>query len=309
MKPRITIVGSANIDYIMQVTRLPAVGETVTDGRFFQTFGGKGANQAVAAARAGGQVAFVGALGADLLASAYLENLKTDGIDTSHLRLEPDLPGGSALVMFDDRGDNYLTVAPGANCRVTPDRVRSVEALLAGSDWIVLQQEIPVESNRAVLEIAARFQRPVLLNYAPANDLALRPDAAVWGLIVNELEAAALAGCSRPPEDPESAGVMACQLRDTGGHRFVIITLGKQGAILADGSGTDTIPPFPVRAVDTTAAGDTFCGALAVALGEGKSLPDAARFASAASALSVTKVGAQSSIPLRAEIEALAATR
>jgi ribokinase len=308
MKPRITVIGSANVDFIMQVMRLPAVGETVADGRFFQAFGGKGANQAVAAARAGGAVAFVAALGSDPLAQSYLAQLKEDGIDTEHVSLESDIPGGSALIMFDEQGDNYLTVAPGANGRLTPQRVHAAEDVIAASDWIILQQEIPVESNRAVLEVALRHERPVLLNYAPAQDLSLRPDAAVHGLVVNEVEAAALAGKPLDAEDRQSARELARELRRSGGHRFVVITLGRAGAVLDGTAGAADVDAFAVDAVDTTAAGDTFCGTLAVSLGEGRSLQEAVRFASAASALSVTKVGAQSSIPARADIDALLAS-
>jgi ribokinase len=223
--------------------------------------------------------------------------------------LEPDLPSGSALILFDERGDNYLAVAAGANERLTPDRVRAVEDLIAESAWIVLQQEIPFESNRTVLELAAKHGRPVLLNYAPAHDLRLRPDAAVHGLVVNEGEAGSLAGTPLDPADSESAARLAAQLLEKGGHRFVAITLGKSGVVFADESGTRSSPAFSVDAVDTTAAGDTFCGTLAVALGEGAALPDAVRFASAASALSVTKAGAQSSIPTRSEIDAFLAGR
>ncbi len=305
--PRITVIGSANVDFIMRAPHLPDVGETVTDCEFFQTFGGKGANQAVAAARAGGAVSFVAALGSDVVAHSYLDALRADRIDTAHVTLEADVPGGSALVMFDGEGENYLTVAPGSNYRVTPERVRAAEDVIAASDWIVLQQEIPGASNRSALELAAKHRRPVLLNYAPANDLSLQPNDAVHGLVVNEIEAAALAAEPLPSADETTARRIATDLRTRGGHRFVVVTLGKAGAVVADDAGTWTVAAFNVKAVDTTAAGDTFCGALAVALAEDQPLREAARFASAASALSVTRVGAQSSIPTRSEIDAFLA--
>lgn len=306
MKPTITVIGSANVDFVMQVSHLPAVGETVTDGRFFQAFGGKGANQAVAAARAGGEVHLVASLGFDAVARTYLESLRAYGIDTALLTLETDLPCGSALIMFDGNGDNYIAVAAGANARLTADRIYAAEKLIAESKWVLLQQEIPCDSNTTALELAAKHGIPVILNYAPAHDLTLRPNAAVHGLVVNEIEASALA---RTPVDAGSAGTVAKRLRETGAHRFVAITLGTAGVAFADGSGVGHVPAFPANAVDTTAAGDTFCGTLSVALGENATLSEAIRFASAAAALSVETRGAQSSIPVRTEIDRFLAAR
>lgn len=302
MKPHITVVGSSNVDFIMQVPHLPDIGETVTDGNFVQTFGGKGANQAVAAARAGGDVTFVTALGNDVYVQQQLDNFQADDISTEYIAIEPDIPSGIALVIFDQKGDNYLTVAPGSNYRMTPERIQRIERVIARSDWIILQQEIPVAANRAVLELAAKYEQPVLLNYAPAIDLTLQPDANVHGLVVNEVEAAALVGKSFDSENIEATIELASQLRKKGEHRFVIITLGDKGAVFAKKLETGHILAHKCQAIDTTAAGDTFCGALAVALGEGKVLTDAIWFASAASALAVCKVGAQPSIPQREAI-------
>ncbi len=303
MPPKITVIGSANIDFIMQAPHLPAVGETVTNCAFLQTFGGKGANQAVAAARAGGAVTFVGALGNDPYEPIMRENFQRDGMDLTHLARIEDVSSGTALVMFDGGGNNYLTVAPGSNYRVTPKSVIAAEAAIRDADWIVMQQEIPLEANRTALELAARHQRPVLFNYAPAHDLRLRPGPEIHGLVVNEIEAAALAGSELDVSDPVAAEAIAKDLLAKTGHRFVIITLGSQGAVAAEADGSFHIPAAPCEPKDSTAAGDTFCGALAVALAEGSSLATAMRFAATAAALAVSKIGAQPSIPSRKEIE------
>jgi ribokinase len=304
MQPVITVVGSANVDYIMKVDHLPGVGESVLGGEYLQTFGGKGANQAVAAARAGGAVGFVACLGSDGCAEQMRTNFERDGIDTTSIRLLDGVASGSALVMIDARGDNYLTVASGANYRLTPDRVLAEEARIAASAMVVLQMEIPPESNAEALRLARRHGVPVLCNYAPASAPVLPLDAAIAGLVVNEVEAAQLLGRSVDAANAEAA---ASELRARG-PRWVVLTLGAAGAVVAEAGGATVVPAFPVRPLDATAAGDTFCGALAVALVEGRPLQDAARFASAAAALAVMRLGAQPSIPQRREIDAFLAS-
>lgn len=305
-KPVITVIGSANVDFIMKAPHLPQPGETVTDCAFRQTFGGKGANQAVAAARAGGSVRFVTCLGDDLYAPVLIESLKKDGIDVSRIRTARGTNTGSALVMFDGAGENYLTVSPGANYRVTPAMVKRSENRIADSAMLLLQMEIPLESNLAVLELAARHGVPVLYNYAPVRDASIGVGANMHGLVVNEVEAAALLGIRAvtPADAPAAAGALRRR-----GPVFVIITLGGKGMAISSRSGTRFIPAYPVRPVDTTAAGDTFCGALAVALAEKKPLFAAARFAAAAAAITVTRMGAQPSIPFRSEIDHFLTTR
>ncbi|MCC5846959.1 MAG: ribokinase [Verrucomicrobia bacterium] len=299
----ICVVGSANVDFTMRVAHLPAPGETITGGEFHRHFGGKGANQAVAAARAGGEVAFVGAVGTDALSREMLEALGRDGLELSHVaRLEAH-PPGTALIMLDHAGENCITVASGANGALDSARVDAAETRIAGSDWILLQMETPLESNVRVLELAAKHGVSVLLNYAPATRMDMPLDERVTGLVVNETEAAALLDRPVDGEDPEACAAAARDLLSAG-HRFVLLTMGRHGVIQATGEGTVRHAAFSVKAVDTTAAGDTFCGALAVSLGEGRSLEQACRFASAAAALAVTRPGAQPSIPRRAEIEA-----
>ncbi len=304
-KQRITVVGSANVDMVVRLERLPAVGETVTGGEFFQVFGGKGANQAVAAARACGketEVAFVACVGEDALGSAMVEGYRADGIDTSFVVRTPDRPSGTALIWVDRRGNNSIAVAPGANDALTPAHLDACEELLRASALLVLQMEIPAETIGRTLELAERHSVPVLFNFAPARTEEIPVSARMTGLVVNEVEAEALTG--RPVTDHDTARDAARALLERG-PRFVVVTLGEQGALVAErGADAVSVPAFPVEPIDATAAGDTFCGALAAAVVEGKPLREAARFASAASALSVTRMGAQPSCPRRAEIDA-----
>lgn len=300
MDKKITVIGSSNIDFIMKAPHIPKPGETVCDCMFQQTFGGKGANQAVAAARAGGNVTFVTCLGDDPYAPIMLENLKNDGMDVSTIKKFADVSTGSALIMLDDSGENCITVAPCANAKLTPEVVQEFENTIAESDLILLQMEIPLESNREVLELAAKHQVPVIHNYAPIRDASVPVDAKMHGLIVNEIEASELLGI--PEINDEQAAEAAESLRQKGPD-FVIVTLGSKGAVIASAEGVKTVPAFKVTPTDTTAAGDTFCGALGTALMEDKPLAEAVKFASAASAISVTRLGAQPSIPTKQEIE------
>ena len=300
MNKKITVIGSSNIDFIMKAPHIPQPGETVCDCVFQQTFGGKGANQAVAAARSGGQVSFLSCLGDDPYAPIMLENFKKDNMDVSNIKKFNDVSTGSALIMLDESGENCITVAPCANDKLTPTIVKEYENIIAESAMILLQMEIPLDSNREVLDLAAKHNVPVIYNYAPVRDASVEVNKKMHGLIVNEIEASALLGI--PEINDEQAADAAESLRKKG-PEFVIVTLGSKGAVIASADGIQNVPAFKVSPFDTTAAGDTFCGALATALIEEKPLPDAVRFASAASAISVTKLGAQPSIPTRQEID------
>lgn len=306
LSSKITVVGSANTDFIVKTSRLPVPGETVTDGEFSQVFGGKGANSAVAAIRAGVQVGFIGAVGDDEFGHRIKENLRSRGIDTSHLLQLREAPGGVALIMVDNQGENSIAVAPGANRLLTPQHIQLAKNALEESAIIMLQMEISAEANRETLKIAAARQIPTLLNYAPFRQGILEIDDKINWLIVNEGEAAILADCR--VESPEQAFAAAEKLLGRGPN-WVIITLGEAGVAAVSRQKRYHIEAFPVRAVDTTAAGDTFCGALAAALCRQEEMEQALAFASAAAALAVTRIGAQPSIPEKNEIEALLRSR
>jgi ribokinase len=300
----LTIIGSANVDMIMQVPHLPAPGETVTGGTFQQVFGGKGANQAVAAARAAAGVScsFIACVGRDVFAGPMLAGFSADGLDTSPVIQDDFAPTGTALITIDAAAENCIAVAPGANYRLLPEHIEARRELIARSSMLVLQMEIPLATTRRIIEIAGECGTPVLLNYAPMVSRELELDARVHYLVVNETEAQQLSGWAAGTVAEAAGAAKQLRLR---GHRAVIVTLGAQGAVVADEGGERHIPALPAVPVDTTAAGDTFCGALAVALVEGSPLDDAMRFASAAAAIAVSRLGAQPSIPWRAEIESL----
>ena len=296
----ISVIGSANVDLIMKMERLPRVGESVPDALFVQTFGGKGANQAVAAARAGGQVLFVGCVGDDVYGSSDIENLRSAGIDVSYTFVEPKVASGVALIMIGPNGENYLGVAPGANYRLLPGHVECAWERIARSAMILLQAEIPMETVAYAIERAAAAGIEILFNVAPARKLEGIDLKKVAYLLVNETEASFLSGL---PVENEAQAWQAMAALQRLGPGTVILTMGAQGCLVSGQGLKQRIPAYKVEAVDTTAAGDVFCGALAAALVEGALLPQGIRFASAASAIAVTRLGAQPSIPTRHEID------
>ena len=305
MKNNILVVGSSNVDLIMKMERLPERGETITDADFVQTYGGKGANQAVGAARAGGQsgsgrVVFVNCVGDDAYTPAMVQNFRDDGIDTRYVFAEEGIASGHALVMIGDAGSNYLSVAPGANYRLTPAKIDQISDAWDDAAIVVMQYEIPAQTIRYVMDQAVERGVPVLWNLAPARDFDLTYLPKVEWLVVNETEASFLV--DRPVGSVADAEHAAPRIRDQG-VAHVVVTLGEQGAYyLGPDEGFHT-SAFSVDHVDTTAAGDVFCGALAVGLVEAKTRRQAVRFASAAAALTVTKLGAQPSIPTRKAID------
>lgn len=302
---KIVVIGSSNVDFVMTMDHLPRLGETVTDAQFMQTFGGKGANQAVAAAQAGGNTWFVNCVGDDPFGPLVKQNLRQMGVHVEYVFEVQGVTSGTALVMVDHEGHNYLSVAPGANYHLTIDMLDQLEGLIAEAGMVILQYEVPVIILRKAIEMAANADVPIMFNLAPAREIDRDLFAQVDYLIVNEVEAEFL--CKFPVDTQETYPKAAEVLLATGA-RNAIITLGAQGTFVADGQQQVHVPVFSVKPVDTTAAGDVFCGALAVALVEGKPVVEAVRFANAASALSVTQIGAQPSIPARQDIDRMVQT-
>jgi ribokinase len=296
----ILVIGSTNVDFIIKAKKLPSFGETVTDGLFMQNFGGKGANQAVGAARAGGNVTFISCLGNDLYADELLRNFGKEGINTTHIFRDPDKPTGAALIMLDDKGNNYLSVAPGSNYSLTPSHIDKISDVLNDSEYIVLQLEIPLDTTYHIFELAKRSDKKVIFNLAPAREVDLEILKNIHSFIVNEVEASMVCGFHvETPEEIKKAAAILLQK----GPDIVIITLGSRGVFLASRDDEILIPAFKVNPVDTTGAGDIFCGSYAVAMAEGRSAVEAVKFACTASAISVTRMGAQPSAPTRREIE------
>jgi ribokinase len=297
MPPRIVIAGSANMDVVGLAERLPLPGETVLGDSFVMNPGGKGANQAIAAARAGGDTTFLGAIGSDSFGVTINARLTASGVDTRHVRTSYGA-SGVAVIMVDRAGENSILVSPGANntfTRLTAAERRAIER----ADVLVCQQEIPPETVLEAAHAARAGGTRVVLNAAPARTLAPDLLAAVDLLVVNEVEAQAITGHSEPDMDALLTVVPR-----------VVLTLGGEGAWYAERDGrSERVPPFRVEVADTTAAGDAFTGALAVAWGEGRDLVDAVRWASAAGAACVRKVGAYNALPTRADIDALYAAR
>jgi ribokinase len=295
----VLVVGSLNMDLVVRMPQIPRPGETLLGG-VFKTFpGGKGANQAVAAARLGARVTMVGCVGSDAFGREMLEMLAAEGIDTTHIRVRPDFATGVALIQVDDHGQNSIAVASGANFQLTREDVENAIQSMDDFDVLVMPLEIPVETVYAAAQVASRRGAKVLLNPAPAQTLDRSLLELVDVLLPNEYEAALMAGL--PSLQSEADVRTAAKKLLTLGPQNVMITMGSRGAILFEENTESNVSAFPVHVVDTTAAGDCFVGALAVALCEGKTLASAAEFASAAAAISVTRNGAQPSLPCREE--------
>ena len=287
---RIVVLGSLNVDLVVTVPHLPQPGETVLGDGLASYPGGKGANQAVAAARLGGQVAMIGRVGNDSFGAGLIENLDRNGVDSSGVDRDPAAPTGAALIYVEAGGQNMIAVAPGANGTVGPmDAQRAVSRLVAG-DVLVLQLEIPITVIEHAAVVARRAGAFVLLNAAPAQRLEPGLLSQLDALVVNEREAGVLVDQETSPE----AAASALRAR---GARIAIVTLGPAGSVFCDDTGVHRVEPFPVKSIDATGAGDAFMGALAVGIARRLETGAAVRFGNAAGAAATSSVGAQAALP------------
>ncbi len=295
----IVVVGSSNMDMVVKTDHIPVPGETVLSGSFFMNPGGKGANQAVAVSRLGGEVIFISKLGNDVFGKQFAQLFANEGINTSYLLSDEELPSGVALITVDKKGENSIVVASGANANLQITDLEQAREVIQHAAILLVQLETPMDVVEWVIEEAARHQVRVILNPAPANFLSEQLLTRVDILTPNITEASMIAGVE--VHDMDSAAA-AARLICNKGVKNVVVTMGPEGALLCDNGTCSIIPSVKVETVDTTAAGDVFNGALAVALSEEKSLRDAVAFASQAAAISVTRLGAQTSIPHRNEV-------
>ena len=299
---KIVVIGSSNTDMVVRCQRMPRPGETVLGGVFMMNPGGKGANQVVAVARLGGDAAFIGKVGDDLFGRQTREQLSGEGIDVAHLGTAAHCASGVALINVDAEGENSISVASGANAQLSPADIDAAEELIADAVIVLMQLEVPVATVTHAAKIAKKHGVMVVLNPAPAPATPL-PDELLENvdiMIPNRTELELISGM------PCTASVTAAVERMGAlGVPTLVITLGSAGAMICRGGESTMVPSFKVMAVDTTAAGDTFCGGLCVALSEGKNIDEAVLFGNLAASLTVTRAGAQQAIPTRAEVDSV----
>lgn len=296
---KIIILGSANTDMVVKAKTLPLPGETLLGGTFFMNAGGKGANQAVAAARLGGNVTLVTKVGNDIFGKQTIDGLKKENINTDFVFVDDAAPSGTALIMVNEEGENCIVVAPGANANLLPADIETV-TIIPEAEIILMQLEIPIETIIAVARNAKANGQRVIINPAPAQKL---NDELLKGLFLitpNETEASLLTGVT---VTDDATAAKAASVFLSKGVQNVIITLGKQGAYFQNNNMKLKIDAPVVQAMDTTAAGDTFSGAIAVAITENMDWEQAIKFAVKAASISVTRMGAQASVPYRKEID------
>lgn len=301
MNPKIVVVGSTNTDMVIKADHLPKPGETILGGTFFMNPGGKGANQAVAAARLGSQVTFISKIGNDVFGRQAIQLFEDEGINTSYILSDPNNPSGVALITIDDHAENCIVVASGANASLHPNDIIKAKHELEAASFILMQLEIPVDTVEFIAEMAKDMNVRIVLNPAPAPAQALS-DSLMKNLYIitpNRVEAEMLTGIK--VDDIASAKLAAQAIQDKG-VEIVIITLGQEGALILDKNVFVEIPAEKVTSVDTTAAGDVFNAALTVALSQGRYVVDAVKYANKAASIAVTRLGAQSSAPYKNEV-------
>jgi|ERR1035437_3428584 ribokinase len=296
---RIIVIGSSNTDMVIKTEKLPTPGETILGGKFLMNPGGKGANQSVAASRLGGKVTFISKRGNDLFGNQAVGLLMREGVDIQYIVKDPDLPSGVALITVDSTGENSIVVAPGSNGNLLKEDIPSVIFDRGKFEILLLQLEIPIDTVEYSAVTASEHGIKVILNPAPARKLSDNLLKNTWLITPNETEAEAITGVIIT-DIPSTE--RAAELIQERGVKNVIITLGEAGAYIKSENYTGLIPGIKVKPVDTTAAGDVFNGALAVAISEGSDLKDAVIFANKAASISVTRMGAQASAPYRNEI-------
>lgn len=297
---KLVVLGSINADHILNIEQFPQPGETVIGKLYKVAFGGKGANQAVAAGRSGADIAFIACVGADDIGERVRQQLATDRIDTQPIEAIADSTTGVALIFVNAEGENVIGIDAGANAAVTPDYLARYQQKVIDADALLMQLESPLETVIAAASLAKQHQTQVILNPAPARELPDELLAMIDMITPNETEAQRLTDIAVNNDDDAARAAQA--LHDKG-IATVIITLGSRGVWLSENGKGKLVPGFKVKAVDTIAAGDTFNGALVTALLEGKVMADAVRFAHAAAAIAVTRPGAQPSVPWREEID------
>lgn len=297
---KVLVVGSCNTDMMVKAKHLPVPGETIIGEKFYMIPGGKGANQAVAIARLGGEVTFVCKTGNDIFGHQSQQLFEEEGIDISYILSDKTNPSGVALITVDEEAENCIVVASGANANLLPKDLKFIDPVIDASDIILMQLEIPMETVIYVAELAREKGKPVILNPAPAQDLPQRLLQCLSIITPNETEAQMISGVAITDE---ASAIKAAEVIAGMGVEKVIITLGSKGCLVYSEGIAELVSAYKVEAIDTTAAGDTFNGALAVALTERSNVVDAVRFACKAAAICVTRIGAQASVPYRTEVD------
>ena len=298
---KIIVVGSSNVDLTVRVRRLPLPGETIRGATLLRTNGGKGANQAVAAARLGADVVFITCLGNDASGGMLSAQFAADGIDTSCITLSAT-PTGTALIFVDDNAENCIAVAPGSNNDLLPADIDAARSTMEGASYLLVQLVIPMPTVVRAVELAHSLGIKTIMNPAPMNPVPEDLFSRIWLITPNQTEAEQLTGVHVESEDDAAR---AAEVLFAKGVKNVIVTMGSKGSLVCTQEGREFVPSRKVKAIDTTGAGDVYNGALVAALSQGKSLIEAARIATLASSIAVTRMGAQTSAPYANEIESL----